>query len=545
METVIAILKANPLLLLFLVAAIGYPLGRVKLGGTSLGVAAVLFTGLAFGALDPELKVPEQIYQLGLVLFVYTIGLASGTVFFASFNRKGLRYNLLVTGGLLLAALLAAAAHTIFQLNAPLTAGLYAGSLTNTPALAGVVEHVQALGMSEPALSDPVVAYSLTYPTGVLGMILTLYAFQKVWKIDFAAEARRLPEYNSGIDPIDSRTICVQYEMDQTIAELVRRNQWNVVFGRLRRDGEIRLVNGNTRLQPGDLVTLVGTQEELDEVTRTLGDTSCNERLEFDLSRYDRRRIFVSSPQAIGRRLRDLDIIERYGSLVTRIRRGDTELVPSGDTVLMPGDVIRVVTPHEKVAELSRLFGDSYRAVSEIDILTFSLGLALGLLLGLIPIPLPGSLTIKLGLAGGPLIVALLLGALGRTGPLVWTIPLGANLTLRQIGLVFFLAGIGTRAGYSFFSTLTQGSGLIILLAGALVTIITTTITVWVGYKLLRIPLGLLFGLMAGLQTQPAVLGFALEQTQNDLPNIGYATVYPVTMILKILLAQALLILFL
>ena len=545
MEPIIELLKANPLLLLFLVAAIGYPLGRLRLGGTSLGVAAVLFTGLAFGALDPELTVPEQIYQLGLVLFVYTIGLASGSVFFASLNRKGLRYNLLVTGGLLLAALLAAAAQAVFGLSAPLTAGMYAGSLTTTPALAGVVEHVQSLGLGEPALSDPVVAYSLTYPTGVLGMILTLYLFQKVWKVNYASEVRRLPEYSSGIDPIDSRTICVQYQMDLTVAEMIRRNQWNVVFGRLRRDGQIRLVSGDTHFQPGDLVTLVGTEDELDEVTQALGDTSCNERLEFDLSQYDRRRIFVSSPQAYGRRLRDLDIIARYGALVTRIRRGDSELIPHGETVLMPGDVIRVVAPHEKIADISRLFGDSYRAVSEIDILSFALGLALGMLLGLVPIPLPGGLTIKLGMAGGPLIVALLFGALGRTGPLVWTIPLGANLTLRQIGLVFFLAGIGTRAGYSFFSTLVAGSGLVILLAGALITVITTTVTVFVGYKLLHIPLGLLMGILAGLQTQPAVLGFALEQTKNELPNIGYATVYPVTMILKILLAQVLLILFL
>jgi putative transport protein len=190
---------------------------------------------------------------------------------------------------------------------------------------------------------------------------------------------------------------------------------------------------------------------------------------------------------------------------------------------------------------VSQFFGDSYRALSEIDILTFSTGLAIGLVLGIIPIPLPGGVTLKLGFAGGPLIVALILGALGRTGPMVWSMPYSANLTLRQVGLLFFLAGVGTRAGYAFVTTFTQSGGLAIFAAGAILTCVTALTMLWVGHKLLKIPMGLLIGMLAGLQTQPAVLGFALEQTGNDLPNIGYATVYPVAMITKILFAQLLL----
>ncbi len=540
----IEILKENPLLLLFLVAAIGYPLGRVRIGGTSLGVAAVLFVGLAFGAMDPELEVPEVLYQLGLVLFVYTIGLSSGAIFFTSLARKGLRYNLLVAGGLVIAAVLAAVAQRIIGIPDSMTAGMFAGSVTNTPALAGAIEYIKAQGGSEAGLTEPVIAYSLTYPVGVLGMILTTYLLQRLWKVDYAAEARALPEYNSTNEPVESRTICVRQGYGVlNVAELVRAKRWSVVFGRLRRDNKISLVTGHTVLQPGDLVTLVGTQDELDAVTDALGDTSCGERLEFDLSQYDKRRIFVSNPNVVGRQLRSLDIIEKHGALVTRLRRGDVELIPNGSTVLSPGDQIRVVAPHTQMNALAKLFGDSYRAVSEIDILTFSLGLGLGLLLGMIPLPLPGGVTLRLGIAGGPLLVALLLGALGRTGPLVWNIPYSANLTLRQIGLVFFLAGIGTRAGYSFVSTITQGSGLLIFAAGAVITCLTTLVVLWVGYKLLKIPMGLLLGILSGLQTQPAVLGFSLEQSKNELPNIGYASVYPVAMILKIVLAQALLIL--
>lgn len=547
MTGIISALRDNPLLLLFLVAAIGYPIGRIKVGGASLGVAAVLFVGLAFGALDPQLALPEVIYQLGLVVFVYTIGLASGSVFFASLGQKGLRYNFLVIGGLLFAGLVAVGAHFFLGLDAAYAAGTYAGSLTNTPALAGVVERIQAVAppdVRSEMLNQPVVAYSLTYPIGVMGMILTIFALQKIWKIDYAAEARRAPEYSSANEPLHVRTICVQNEVGVPVSELISRNQWNVVFGRYQSNGSLGVATGQTRFKPGDLVTLIGSRAALDEVGQALGE-ECDEHLEFNLSQYDRKRFFVSSNQAVGRRLRDLDLIGRYQSLVTRIRRGDSEMLPQGETVLAPGDQVLVIVPRDQVDNLSELFGNSYRLASEVDILTFSLGLALGLLLGLLPIPLPGGLTLRLGLAGGPLIVALILGAVGRTGPLVWMLPYGANLTLRQVGLILFLAGIGTRAGYSFFSTLVEGTGGVIFLSGILITCLTTLVTMWVGYKLMKIPMGILIGILASLQTQPAVLSFDLDQSKDDMPNIGYATVYPVAMILKIVLAQVLLILLL
>ncbi|HEY3378307.1 MAG TPA: TrkA C-terminal domain-containing protein, partial [Armatimonadota bacterium] len=238
------------------------------------------------------------------------------------------------------------------------------------------------------------------------------------------------------------------------------------------------------------------------------------------------------------RQLRDLELQQKFGAVVTRIRRGDVDMLAHADTVIELGDRVRVVSHRERMNAVSSFFGDSYRAISEIDILTFSLGLTLGLLLGILPIPLPGGVTLKLGFAGGPLIVALILSAIGRTGPIVWTIPYGANLLLRQIGLIFFLAAVGTRAGYAFVSTLSQGGGLAIFIAGAIVTCTTALLMLWIGHKLLKIPMGLLIGMLAGLQTQPAVLGFALEQTGNDLPNIGYAAVFPVAMITKILVAQ-------
>lgn len=540
----IQLLAENPLLLLFLVAAIGYPLGRIKIGGTSLGVAAVLFVGLAIGSISPDLKLPDIVYQLGLVLFVYTIGLSSGSLFFSSFRHKGLRDNLLIAGVLIFAAGLTLLGARLFHIRAASAAGLFAGSLTNTPALAAVLEHIKLI--APPALYDamhaePVVAYSLTYPMGVIGMIVTIYAIRRLWKVDLSRENDQLHEMGIN-EPLYSRNLIVTQPsvVGHTISDLVSANEWNVLFGRIRRGDQLRLANGQMRLELGDCLSLLGTEEDLDSAVRTLGKPS-EEHLELDLNKYDRRRIFVSSHQVAGKRVADLDLSGRWGALVTRVRRGDMEIIPHGNTVLMPGDQVRVVASHECMDEVVEFFGDSYRAVSEIDILTFGLGLAVGLLVGLIPIPVGGGITIELGIAGGPLLVALVLGALGRTGPMIWSLPYSANLTLRQIGLILFLAGVGVRSGYAFVSTLVSGSGTIIFAVGTGVTILVSLAALWIGYRLLKIPYSVLMGMLAGMQTQPAVLGFALEQTHNEMPNVGYATVYPVATILKIVLAQVVL----
>lgn len=542
MNELIQLLREQPLLLLFLVAAIGFPLGHIKIRGSSLGVAAVLFVGLAFGALHPDLKLPEIVYLLGLVIFVYTIGLSSGPGFFASFRRSGVRDNLLVLGMLIFAMLLALLAHHLLNLPAALTAGLYAGSLTNTPALAGILDYVKSSGQSQNMLTAPVVGYSIAYPVGVVGMILAIYLAQRLWRIDYAGEAKSLRELGAGTAWLQNSTIRVTNPRvaELPLDQLRAQQQWKVIFGRMQRHGKLSLANDETQFQVGDLVSAVGTLEDLERVAAQLGEVS-HERIDLDRTQLDYRRIFVSNPEIAGHRLRDLNLPQQYGAIITRVRRGDLEFLPHGDTVLELGDRIRVLTRRDHMEAVSAFFGDSYRALSEIDILTFSLGLALGLLVGLVPIPLPGGVMVKLGFAGGPLVVAMILGTLRRTGPLVWSMPYSANLTLRQIGLILFLAGIGTRSGYAFFSTLTQGNGLAIFLAGAGITVTVALLTLWFGHRVLKIPMSLLIGVLSGLQTQPAVLGFALEQTRNDIPNIGYASVYPMAMIAKIVFAQMLL----
>lgn len=538
-------LVAHPLLLLFLVTAIGYLLGRIKIKGVSLGVAAVLFVGLAIGSLDPRLKLPDVLFELGLVIFMYTIGIASGPGFFAALRRKGLRDNLLALGVLLFAAALTVIFSLLLGLRPTLAAGLYAGSLTNTPALAAVLDTIQRTAPSdqiEALLAQPAIGYSIAYPMGVLGMIASVLVCQGLWKVNYAAEAAKIKDMRAASQKLVNRAIVVTQPgvIGMALEQLVAEHHWDVVFGRMERAGEVSLANGAMRLQANDLISVIGIEEDIRGVAAALGEVT-DKHLEMDRSEYDFRRVFVSNPRVVGQRLRDLDLPQQYGAIVTRVRRGDIEFLPQGDTVLEPGDRVRVVARPENMEAVSKFFGDSYRELSEVDMLSFGLGLVLGILLGLIPLPLPGGGVFRLGLAAGPLIAALILGARGRSGPIVWQLPYSANLLLRQIGLMILLASIGLRSGYTFFTTFGDSGGLMLFLAGAAVTILSALVTLFVGFKLLKIPLGLLTGILAGIETQPSVLSFALNQTKNELPNIGYATVFPLATIGKIIIAQLLL----
>jgi putative transport protein len=542
-SSVTALLVEQPLLLLFVVAALGYPLGRVRLGGSSLGIAAVLFVGLAFGALDPRIELPEFTYLFGLVLFVYTVGLTSGAGLPSALRGRGLRELALVAGVLLGATLLTALLARALALSPASAAGLFAGSLTNTPALAAVVEHSRHLpdtAAAGTAAAEPVIAYSLTYPIGVIGTIAALALTRRLWGLTEQSERARLASAGLVREEPVTRSVRITRDGEHRLEALRQRQHWQIVFGRIWRNGQAHVVDAATAAQRGDIITVVGAPAEIARVTTLLGEES-PDSIEMDRRALDYRRVFVSSHEVAGRRLGDLDLAERFGAVVTRVRRGDVEMLARDDTVLELGDRVRVVTSRENLERVSVFFGDSYRALSEIDILAFSVGPALGLLLGLVSLPLPGGVELSLGVAGGPLVIALLLGFLGRTGPVVWSLPYSANLTLRQFGLVLFLGAIGTRAGWEFRTLLATGGGAGMIAAGALVTCSAAAAAIWFGYRVLGLPFALVGGLLAAIQTQPAVLGFAVEQSHSDFPGVAYARSYPMALILKILLAQVLL----
>lgn len=542
MDALIELLVDHPLLLLFLVATTGYYLGEIRIKGTGLGIAAVLFVGLAVGALDPRLTLPPELISLGLILFVYSVGLASGPGFFASFSRSGLRDNLMVLAVLGIAALIVAAEAFFLNLKSTVAAGIYTGALTNTPALAQVLSYVAGgplRAASATAATEPVVGYSVAYPMGVIGPILAILLMQRLWRINYKQDARSVRDMFPVEQEIYNVTALITNPqwVGRPLRNVSAEGGWRVVFGRIKHRDRIELATGDSVLALGDLVSVIGTPEDVDPVVKELGSRA-DEQLDLDRSAYDFRRVFVSNPDLVGRRLADLDLPGRYGAIVTRVRRGDIELLAFGNLVLELGDRVRFVAPRSQVRALSDYFGDSYKKLSEINLGALGLGITLGLLLGMIPIALPGGIEFKLGEAGGPLIVALVLSALRRTGPIVWSIPYSANLTIRQLGLTILLAGIGIRSGYTFLSTLTQEGGLTILAAGAVVSLITPLLVLWIGYRWFKLPFGVLTGIVSAVHTQPAVQATALNQARNDLPNHGYALAFPMATITKILLSQ-------
>jgi putative transport protein len=355
------------------------------------------------------------------------------------------------------------------------------------------------------------------------------------------AESNKLRNFHLVEQTLNNRTIRITNPeiVGLPLHCLAQQRALGVLVTRIKHGGELLLPGADTELQMGDLVNLLGVPSEVDAAAVEMGEAA-EEQLAFDLNVYDSHRIFVSNPAIAGRKLDELRLPQQHGTLVTRVRHGDVDLLADGNTVLELGDRVRVVAKRDEIPNLRRLFGDSYKALSEINLVSFGVGITIGLLLGLIPIPLPGGLTLQLGYAGGPLLTALILGALRRTGPIVWTLPYSADLTLRQVGLTLLLAGIGVRSGYTFLSTFSQSGGIAIFLAGATITLVTAFLTLWIGYKVLKIPYPLLTGMLAALQTQPAVLGFSLEQSKNEVPNLGYALVFPIATIAKIVLAQIL-----
>ncbi|MBN8690083.1 MAG: transporter [Armatimonadetes bacterium] len=525
MQFVIQLFSANPLLTLFFVAGVGFVLGKIKLLSVQLGVAAVLFTGLAVGALDPSIKLPDVLQNLGLVLFVYTLGLSSGPGFFRSFKRRGIQTTVLTLGSLLLTAFIWVAMARTLNLSPGTAAGGFTGSLTNTAALAAVMEI--SGGSSEPA-----VGYAITYPAGVVGLILVL--------IGLAAWSRK--KGNLAPPPKEdliNRTLVVKQPgaIGKTISEVVDEHNLTIIFGRILRGGNLHLANSHEKLELGDLITTVGTPEETFRTAEILGEVS-KERLEFDRREFDYRRIFVSNPDVFGKSLAELDLPTRFNATVTRLSRGDIEILPDGHTVLEPGDRVRVLTRRENLSLISKELGDSYKALSEVDVMSFALGIAIGLLIGLIEVPLPGGISFKLGVAGGPLVASLVLGALHRTGPIHWGLSFNANLTLRQIGLILFLAGVGIRSGYAFRDSMAAGTGLPVFLVGCAATVISAAIYLLIANKLFGLSGATLMGMASAIHTQPAALSFSAEQTNSDAPNVGYATVFPIASVSKIILAQ-------
>ncbi len=536
--------------LLFAVIGLGYFLGNLRFRGFTLGIAAVLFVGLVFGALEPQaFAIPEEIYVLGLTLFVYTVGLQSGPVFFNIFRRQWLRLTILAVSTTAAAAGATLLAGRLIGISSDVAAGLYCGGLTNTPALAAAVETLRnsLAGAALPAaelrlrVDGPTVGYSIAYPFGVVGLILTMQLVTKLCRIDLAAE-RRLAGRAAGAEAPDLITRELRVSNPQivgkTFAESLLTDLTGMVFTRIRTGRGIDLVTPDVVLSEGSVLVGVGSAEAIRKAELLIGPVveATVERLSPDI---DHRDLVVVNREIAGVPVARLAADAHRRVIVSRIRRGGVHITPLPDATIELGDQIRVVAHRDDLDRVTQIVGNPLRDVTETDFLSFSLGLILGVALGMLPIPFFGGRIVRLGFAGGPLIVALVLGKLGRTGPIVWTMPANVNLTLRQLGILFFLAGVGTRAGGSFVQTfLAQGPSL--LLVGAGVTLFSSLLVVLIAARLFKYDIVSTFGILAGIHTQPAALAFANAHTGSESPNVSYAAVYPVALIAKIIFAQVL-----
>lgn len=538
-------LAESPLLRLFTVIGLGYVVGAWRIRSFSLGVAAVLFVGLALGAWDPGVfEVPSVVAGLGLALFVYTMGLASGPgVFQALRTAAGLRLSALTAVAVLAAAGVTVGVGRLAGLPGAQNAGLFCGAVTNTPALAAQLEmqqrRAQTEGTEKVDVEGPAVGYSVAYPFGVLGVFLVMALLLKTGDAD-----KELEEYErstgGGRGAVFSRNYRVTKLKPNGNRLEVRwvKEQCGLVVARRLHESKLDVVEPDDLLYPEDLVLAVGNKEMHDKALELLGEPA-EVHLETENREVTYRRFFVSNPDLIGKRLQELHL-EAYHATVTRVRRGDVEFPADEAWVLEEGDVLRVVGHAGDLEKVEKLVGDSLEQIAHTDYLSVSLGMVLGVLLGSLPLPLGHPPYPTLGVAGGCLITALVLGKLRRTGPIIWTLSLEANLALRHIGLLLFLACVGIQAGGQFAKAM-ESNGMVLLACGAAITLTSALILAFGGRYLLKVNLVSLLGVIAGAHTQPACIAYANSLIKSEGVNVGYASVFSIAMVVKIVVATSLL----
>jgi len=542
---------AVSLILLSSVAAGGLALGAVKIKGVGLGSAGVLFVGLLVGSLgfgmDPA--VTEFLREFGLMLFVFTMGLQLGPGFFDSLRRAGLSLNVLAVSIVLAGVLCTWLCGVLFNIAAGARLGLFSGSTTNTPSLGAAQQALQAIAAPPDQMLLPALAYSASYPIGIIGIIASLLLLQRFFKIDMAAEARAFDSVQKqGTEPLERLNVRVENANLEglTVHDLPGRRETGVIISRLQRTDESAVINATeeTPVRLGDHLLLVGTVENLASFQRIIGSVA-----EVDLMKapgeVSFKRVVVTNRKLLGKSLAELGLDHLHGVTVTRIVRAGVEMTAVPGVKLQFGDFLHVVGETSGLEAAAKTLGNSLLALNTTQFIPVFIGLALGVLAGSLPISVPGLASpLKLGLAGGPLVVAILLSRLGRVGPLVWHMPANTNLAFRELGIAMFLACVGLSAGPKFFSTVMSHDGLIWAGAALVVSMVPLLVAGIIGRRWMRLNFLVLSGLLTGSMTDPPALAFANGLAKSDAPSIAYATVYPATMLARILMAQVMVLLF-
>ncbi|MGZ9235667.1 MAG: aspartate:alanine exchanger family transporter [Anaerolineales bacterium] len=522
---------------LFIILALGAWIGHWSWRGISLGTAGVLFVALVFGHFG--MSVPRAVMDLGLLLFVYSVGLSAGPSFFRTFRRRGMQFVVLasvVAGtGAVVTGLLAYFLH----LPLALATGLYAGSLTCTPALAAVIDALNRVMPEAAPLAS--VGYGIAYPYSMIGMVLLIQFLPRLLKRSIKTEEQLwLAEKAIEAPGLQARQFRVtNVNIDgQTVAELNPRRLAHVNISRIKQGEKVSAAKPETAIHMGDLVMAVGTGEELDKLRILLGQET-NERMDVnaEVMSVD---VEVMDESLTGKTLAQMRVWEQFTVVITRIRRQGLEIVPHGNVSLERGDGLRVVGEKSAVESFVRRAQGSPRRALETSMVPYLTGLLVGVLVGLVPLPVGQGVTLKLGMAGGVFITSLLIGHFSRIGPFHLYVPPAAKNLTRELGLMFFLAGAGTNAGAHLVDVL-QDQGWILVLAGAAVTTLSALAGLAVMVKIYRMNLLSAMGALTAAMTNPPALAAASNQTETDLPSLSYASTYPVALIFKILLAQVLL----
>jgi putative transport protein len=514
------IIGSQPILTAFLAIGLGYLVGQINIGGFSLGVGAVLFVGLAIGAFAPKAQITGPIGLTGLIMFLYGIGILYGRQFFEGMVGVGQKYNLLALVACIAGLFVALGLGHIFGIKIGHTLGIYAGSMTSTASLQAALDVIKD--------KDPSIGYSVAYPFGVIGPILCIYFMTRIVKPKFPAKAQR---FHMGEISIGERFA------GRRLSDLTTEALGDLQVTMVRKGERNFVPTADTILSAGDGVLVVAEREEaIAKAAAQLGELEPG-RLAGDRADLDYIRVFVGKANVVGVPLARLPMPAGYPTHLLHVRRYDADLVPAPDLMLEFGDRVGVLAPPDRKDEIRRHFGDTVKAAAEFSYVSLGIGMVLGVLLGLVPIPIPGVGIVTLGIGGGPLIVALILGRLRRTGPMLWTMPLPANIVLRNFGLAMFLATVGVNAGQPFVRTVAE-SGLTMLFIGVAVLLTTVFIVLLVGHYLLKIPYDDLVGVASGATGNPAILVYSTKMAPTDRPDIGYAMIFPSMTLVKVIAVQ-------
>ncbi|EAA1662599.1 TPA: putative transporter [Shigella boydii] len=540
--------------ILALVAVVGLFIGNVKFRGIGLGIGGVLFGGIIVGHFVSQAGMTlssdmlHVIQEFGLILFVYTIGIQVGPGFFASLRVSGLRLNLFAVLIVIIGGLVTAILHKLFDIPLPVVLGIFSGAVTNTPALGAGQQILRDLGTPMEMVDQMGMSYAMAYPFGICGILFTMWMLRVIFRVNVETEAQQHESSRTNGGAL-IKTINIRVENpnlhDLAIKDVPILNGDKIICSRLKREETLKVPSPDTIIQLGDLLHLVGQPADLHNAQLVIGqevDTSLSTK-GTDLRV---ERVVVTNENVLGKRIRDLHFKERYDVVISRLNRAGVELVASGDISLQFGDILNLVGRPSAIDAVANVLGNAQQKLQQVQMLPVFIGIGLGVLLGSIPVFVPGfPAALKLGLAGGPLIMALILGRIGSIGKLYWFMPPSANLALRELGIVLFLSVVGLKSGGDFVNILVNGEGLSWIGYGALITAVPLITVGILARMLAKMNYLTMCGMLAGSMTDPPALAFAnnLHPT-SGAAALSYATVYPLVMFLRIITPQLLAVLF-